>query len=529
MGGVSANINQILTDLKTNPAIIKTGLVISVLVAVVLTGCNKKDDYIYSLPTSATVRSFSLSNDKKVLNNLDSVFFSIDLYSFEIFNADSLPFGTKVNKLVPVIETESASVVDLTYRLESGKDTTVNYLENTTDTICFTHPVKMKVVSYDGSTECNYTIRVNVHQVPTDTLVWKRLEQSGLPTVFRTVSEQHTSMAPGGMYFCMTRYQENYCIAYTDNPDDVWTAAETNLGFEANVNTFTATKNALYVTDTSANLYKSEDNGATWESAGARADYILGAYGNRLLITCNENDTWYIAEYPSGTKTISQADFPVLNTSNSTTVSFDMSVSEQMFVTGGRKADGTLSNATWGFDGSSWVKVSRYGMSEGLENMALVPYFDVQPDTISWRVKKPTSVLFAMYGNRVDGTSNDTVYVSKNFGMSWTKAPESLQIPTSVIPSRTLAQAYPYVGKSYADSSKLKNKFSHTKSLIPEWESVQWVDDTLRKNSPWRVSAPITEWEVPYIYLFGGVSDQGMTFNTVFRGVITAFTFKPIE
>jgi hypothetical protein len=42
------------------------------------------------------------------------------------------------------------------------------------------------------------------------------------------------------------------------------------------------------------------------------------------------------------------------------------------------------------------------------------------------------------------------------------------------------------------------------------------------------VTQAVTEWECPYIYLFGGEDTAGNTFNTIWRGVINRYTFKPI-
>ena len=43
-----------------------------------------------------------------------------------------------------------------------------------------------------------------------------------------------------------------------------------------------------------------------------------------------------------------------------------------------------------------------------------------------------------------------------------------------------------------------------------------------------RVSAPITQWECPYIYLFGGLSNDLTLRQTLWRGTINRLTFKPI-
>ena len=487
------------------------------------TACNSKDEVLTTLPSSATVRSFSLEANDSVLPNLDSVFFTIDLYTLRIFNADSLPYGTKINSLVPVVTTESASEVKITYTNDKGEEVELDYLENTTDTVNFNRPVKMLVVSYDRATEREYTININVHQVPTDTLVWSRIESGSLPTLLSAVNAQHTSMSPGGTYYCMTQYDGKYCMAFTDDPGDTWQSTIITPGFTPDINSMTATNAGVYILDTDGNVYESTDNGVNWTATGNKAQGLIGAYGSSLISTVDNASGWQICEYPSGKTMVAPAGFPVKNTSTAVTVTFEMSTSSQMIIVGGRKADGSLTNQTWGFDGESWVKISRTGLPQDMENLALVPYFDIKPDSASWRVSKPTSVLLAMCGNDTNGVPGDSVYISNNFGLTWAKAPASMQLPASIIPTRTLAQAYPYTGVSYAARKSKKHENNVFTMLDMVWKE-------LRSHKPkFRISSPIEEWDVPYIYLFGGVGASGQAYNTVYRGVITALTFKPIE
>ena len=43
-----------------------------------------------------------------------------------------------------------------------------------------------------------------------------------------------------------------------------------------------------------------------------------------------------------------------------------------------------------------------------------------------------------------------------------------------------------------------------------------------------RVSKPVTSWECPYIFLFGGKKADGTLQPHVTRGVINRFTFQPL-
>ncbi len=493
------------------------------------TACNSSEEVAYTLPSSATVRSFSLGANAKVLANLDSVFFTIDLNTLNIYNADSLPYGTKITALNPVITTESASVVELVYKNTEGEETTLNYLENTTDTIDFTSPVKMRVVSQDTRTECTYTITVNVHQQPVDSMVWTRVAGASLPSPFGVVSEQRTTMSPAGTFFCLTRYQSDYAVAHSTDPSGQWNMARTNMAFTPDVNSMTATNDALYILDTEGNLYSSTNMGIDWTATGSTAAGLVGAYGSRLLTSANAAGAWSLVEYPAGTTLVAPVGFPVLNASTAVSLSFEMAANPQLVIVGGRKADGSLTADTWGFDGSTWANLTRRPIAEKLENMALVPYFDLQPDTTSWKVGEHTTVLLAMGGNRLDGSLNDSVYMSYDFGMTWATAPAMMQIPSRVIPPRTRAQAYPYTGTSYAAQSSKVKMPAVLRPHTMEWRQTGYEVPALRNSAMAKITKPVTEWEVPYVFLFGGVNKEGTTYNTVFRGAILGLTYKPVD
>ena len=124
------------------------------------TSCNSDSDSSDSevIYGSTQVKSFKLKANSNVLSGLDSVFFSIDLVNAQIYNADSLPFGTKTDKLVLQISTDACSKVELNVPRKNAADTVINYLTNSTDSIDFTNgPVRLHLVSFDGKAERDYT------------------------------------------------------------------------------------------------------------------------------------------------------------------------------------------------------------------------------------------------------------------------------------------------------------------------------------------------------------------------------------
>lgn len=80
--------------------------IILALLLGVFQACNSDDDNeeytaeTYVSAGNTAITAFSLAKNDSVLPYLDSVYFSIDLTTAQIFNADSLPCGTDVSRLI---------------------------------------------------------------------------------------------------------------------------------------------------------------------------------------------------------------------------------------------------------------------------------------------------------------------------------------------------------------------------------------------------------------------------------------------
>ncbi len=468
--------------------------------------CNSEYETVEEAASAAAVRSFSLSSNDKVLANLDSVFFSIDLVKGRIFNADSLPIGTDVTKLVPVISTiEGASLIELKVKRNNNTDTTYNYLTSTTDSIDFTNPVIMRVVSPDGVTERNYTVTVNVHKVKADSLAWGDNAAMKLPTSFSAPDEQRT-VRRGDDLFCLTRSGSQYCIgAHLGNinnlngekmePSD-WEKYSVEFPFVPQIGSFSSTDDALYILDGDGSLHRSDDDGRSWQPTGLKWHSIYGGFQTKLLGSVLTAAGWQVQSYPDSYLTSIPADMPVSGSSVPVCYTFPMSELPQMLIVGGRKADGTLSNACWGYDGKAWAKVSKRDLSVALEGVAVAPYFSIRVASDWNATALPT--LVAIGGRDANGKTSSTVYISNDYGFNWFTASDAMQLPKAV-GAMTDAQAY-------------------------VMESVFQAD----KATP-LISKPTETWTCPYIYLFGGNTDNNTLRDAVWRGAINRLTFRPIE
>ncbi len=241
--------------------------------------------------SSVAVTNFSLKAKSGTKVKLDSVFFSIDLNRGVIFNADSLPVGTDITKLVPVISyTSSASAVTLTQT--GGKYTgEIDYKTNPSDTVDFSGKVVLKITAEDNTTTRSYNIKVNVHKAEPDSLVWDQLAVTPLPAHQGNPKAQKTVMYKETSYSLINEADGSYTLSVaTDLIAGEWDKQALNLNFEPNVRTLNATSESLYVLDTAGVLHTSAD-GITWANTGSVWVNIIGAYGDTMLGMRNEGGT----------------------------------------------------------------------------------------------------------------------------------------------------------------------------------------------------------------------------------------------
>lgn len=471
--------------------------------------------------SSTIVKSFSLMANSKVLPNLDKVFFSIDLNTARIFNADSMPYGTDISHLVTSITTDNASLIELHAPRPNASDSITNYLENSTDSIDFSNgPVKLIIRSANAEMSMTYTIDVNVHKVKADSLSWGDVAFSGLPTSLGSVEAQQTALS-GDKAYCLTSSGNTYAIASTNDPaTGQWDIATPTFAFTPRVETLRGSDDGLYILATDRMLYKSTDGGINWASTSKSFDYLIGSCADDMLATATDGaGNWTITAVNSGRSVTAPADFPVTGTSVPVSYIFPLSSSSQTVITGGRLASGELSADSWGFDGEDWAKITgKQALPVALEGVAVAPYFTARVNS-NW-LATDYFTLIAFGGTRADGTLNDTVYYSQNYGMDWRVAPETLQKPDEM-PAMTGSQAFVFESKMDTRSNSLLWTPVATKGL-----PAAWVEMAAPRT---RASEIITEWECPYIYLFGGRDKSGRTCDTIWRGVIRRYTFKPLQ
>ncbi|MEG1574318.1 MAG: DUF6242 domain-containing protein, partial [Bacteroidales bacterium] len=190
-------------------------------------GCGKIDnDLLYTSKANTMVRSFSLHADTKILPNLEKIFFTIDLAKGEIYNADSLPYGTNVSALAITATFNNASDVQINYYQGKSPDMiNFDYFQSSSTKIDFSHSddadnkkvVRMTVFAQDGSNSQKYTIKVNVHKVVADSLYWKELSKSEVPNEANNAkSEKYINAGNDYYLFYQDQSDISYCTKTTD-------------------------------------------------------------------------------------------------------------------------------------------------------------------------------------------------------------------------------------------------------------------------------------------------------------------------
>ena len=488
-------------------------ILLAAVVAMGFQSCNKKDDTAdititdYSVYSSATtlVSGFSLKDNEKVASNLSKVQFAIDQDQCLIYNADSLPRGTKVTALC-VDVTCATTVSSREFIVKNGsiqRDTVIQYTSSTKDSIDFTGDVTLRITSRDGEHVRNYRVKVNVHKQDPDSIFWNEGSRSDLPNVLGSLMSSKT-VCQDDKFLCLVHDNSGYALNSIDTlMMDGWTEQVLSLPFVPQVKSFTATADALYLLDQNGELFKSDDMGVSWVDCGVAWNTIIGGYDTRVLGIKKEGSEFKHDEYPQPSG-FSEGevgdDFPVAGMSQLVSARNKWTSSQQAMIVGGIKADGNFSNAVWGYDGKRWGIINNNAETlPALHCPVLINYYSyVKSSSDNTFVKKLTWLV--MGGLHSDGQINTVTYISNDQGIHWTKGGSGLQQPAHM-PSFYGSQAYT-VSRVVRNSSLLAYNPGHI--------------------------TPVTQWDSPYIYLFGGYDDGDSPLNSIWEGILVGLTYKPV-
>lgn len=243
--------------------------------------CGSSDEEEYELSPYAMLKSFSLGNirseypsftstgeDTLVLKTVEMTAFpfTINQVTGDVYNNDSLPFATNISKVVTQFSVNGVASIYV-----DSLDSYEHFLS--TDSLDFTSPRKVRIYSEDAEFYKDYTIKINVHQVDPELMVWNKY-----PAVEGLVPVRAVE-ANGAMFLFGKDSNGVATVASTAlEGDPAWeNAPVSGLPADADLSTIQLFNGALYAV-AGGNVYTSAD-GIVWtlSASDTGAVAIVGA------------------------------------------------------------------------------------------------------------------------------------------------------------------------------------------------------------------------------------------------------------
>lgn len=397
---------------------------------------NSDDDFVYT--DDSAITSFSVTTVKQYIHILsstgaDSVYtsttsltgyrFSIDQNNNIIFNIDSLPYGVDATKILCSVSASNSGTV----LIKSKTSDTLSYVSST-DSIDFSVPRQLQVVSNSGKALRKYTVTVNVHKEAADSFKWHEMAVSAVLQNLSTVKTVAVSAADGTQRVMLFGSDGNHTYIYTYKDAEGWKVASTNLNhqLDANVCNSVVTKNdSVYISE-NGNILRSAD-GSQWESVAnatpavrlvAASPVRLYAYSAdaQLLASADCGHTWAAATIDT------DASFLPSGETTYTCTQLSTNADSYRVTLIGTRADGTM--AVWG-------KIDEAAANSENQPWA---YYEVSADN---RHALPTlsGISVAAYDGSLfvlgtpDASSAAQLYASRDGGITWA-ADTLLGMPT---------------------------------------------------------------------------------------------------
>lgn len=395
-----------------------------------MSSCLGSSDYDTDISNDSQITTFKMQHDS--VKGLDKVRFTIDQLASRIYNRDSMPLGTKIEKVICTVS--FASGTGQVQVMQEAKGDTIFW--NATDSLDFSKPVKFVTHSLSGLHTKTYIAQVNVHQVVPDSMVWEPYANNIIgisATQQKVLALELDKKSYYYMYIKPAQGNGYKLYRAASSSANVWTELPlTGLpNNEISVLQITEYEDALYAPGTNGIMYHSA-NGQDWAPVNNTpvVKYLLGAItlggvnqtthlatiiddqGLLKFSSMNQFGEWKMGGYVTD-------DFPVTGFS---ATNHPVVYKEQLTLACGRNRNNELLNSVWAtMDGLSWAvltddRKNKLPKAEGV----MLSYYD----------KK----FFLIGGLDPSGKGTKTIYNSKDNGVSWTRTDTLVVLPTSFAP-----------------------------------------------------------------------------------------------
>lgn len=428
--------------------------------ALLLSSCLGSDDEPgYELSMDCQITNFSLSSDS--VPDLSSVVFTIDQVNGRIFNADSMPYGTKIEKVI--CSMKFASTVWNCQLIQEAVGDTIYW--NSQDSVDFSKPVKIITTAVDQVTTKTYIAQVNVHQMIPDSMTWELYGEGIAGAVLKNEKVlvlgnqeeeyyyMYTQPADASKGYQLFRSPVSDAKNWTELPLTGLPAGEIMLS------QLTEYEGQVYAATVKGALYRSAD-GQDWRvvehtpvikallgevkegnNRPSAFSAIVAADGDRqVFASMDKEGSWQTGEaVPDG--------FPVSGFGN---VGYNSMYRERLMLVGGKTVQNNLTNGVWAtMDGRAWSLLT-----------------DTESDYFSPRegamVAKYDNKLFLLGGIEAGDKALKDIYFSSDGGVTWDLS-DTLTVMPDNFTARGFASIhvdkenfiYLFGGKEKTDSNEL--------------------------------------------------------------------------
>lgn len=258
--------------------------------AVLCTSClNSDNEYVYD--DDAAITAFTLGNinqtfscktkdglrDSSYVKSVDfsSVKMTIDHLGGRIFNADSLPLGCDITKVLATASTRNTGMVGI-----KNVDSDTTRVFNSTDSVDYTKERELIVYSNSTLSSHRYKVTLNVHKEDGDKFVWTKLSNNtaevGISALkgMRMVALPNNQLVLAGTDGTITRL-------YTSADGSNWSQT-TPAALDADVyqNLMTDGEKALFISG--GYLYTTTD-GKSWTWTATTQKQLVAATTHHLF------------------------------------------------------------------------------------------------------------------------------------------------------------------------------------------------------------------------------------------------------
>lgn len=441
-----------------------TGLCWVAIVALTLASCfdTNESETIVTDYQNCIVTAFSLADNSEVCSGLSGYSFTIDNYGLSddsihalfpndgiIFNPDSLPHGVIADSVkVSLTAATPDSIYLRLYALDGTLGQEAQFSADSAFYFASYPDCRLTVVARGGYRK-TYHIKVNVHKVVGDTIVWHDYTDELWADM--DIIDQRTDTL-GGKYYWMVKTSDlNYHVSTATNDEGItaWQPmadVEVDEGEQLDLSTLYNWHDALYAIGRNNGRLMRTTDGRNWEVACADHNFeaILGnqyktkdVYGvwnsDSLNVIVKVDGEYRFAVSANATAwNIEQtipSDFPVAGFTRpiyTEARSAYGNLTSRLYITGGMAQDGQLVSGTWSCDGWSdnshgpnWIEFEQNDLP-GMTGATVIEYtLDNDHPKTFWLLHPGFTSTGDVPTHRLYSKDYTTLYYSEDNGVSW--------------------------------------------------------------------------------------------------------------